>query len=244
MTTNQTDAERRDVAPRENVTDGLLLNAQQFSAWIRQGQIPPPDVDHALRCATYAAELGRALAPDLDLTDIDVTIVTVAALLHDVGYHRSARDHHRKTWDAVLRMRLDGLTWEEQRLAALAARFHGTDSPSIGHAGFEDLEFEEQRRCRRHVALVKLAVALDASHLGHVERVSIERRDGVPHVIAHANVESAVERDRLRDASHQYARITHRPLTSELRVTSTLATPDVRADTDAMPTAIESDEES
>lgn len=219
MTSNHSNAAHTDGAPHS-----VTLNQQQFAAWIRQGRIPPPDLDHALRCATYAADLGRALAPDLDLADIDVTIVTVAALLHDIGYHRSPRDHHRKTWDGVRRMRLDGLTWDEQRLAALAARFHGTDSPSIEHAGFQDLEFEEQRRCRRQVAIVKLAVALDASHMGHVTHVSIERRGSVPHVVAHASAESAIERDRLRDASHQYTRITHRPLTAEYRVDATTAT--------------------
>lgn len=111
------------------MTDGLLLNAQQGSLHGSDGA----DSRH-LTSITHCA--ARPMRPRswpcararLDLTDIDVTIVTVAALLlHDIGYHRSARDHHRKTWDDVLRMRLDGLTWEEQRLAAFG---HTSTAPT------------------------------------------------------------------------------------------------------------------
>ena len=52
-----------------------------------------------------AAVLFDALADRLQLDPHDRRLAIAAALLHDVGYVRGGRDHHRKSFDVMWRWR-------------------------------------------------------------------------------------------------------------------------------------------
>ncbi|HCG30573.1 MAG TPA: hypothetical protein DEU95_12820 [Chloroflexi bacterium] len=171
------------------------------SALLAQIRVEQPDEDHAQRCAAYASTLFDGLAGPMGLDPSDRDIAIVAAYLHDVGYTRGGRDHHRKSFDVIRELSLPLGRPDDRILAALAARYHGVTAPSIEHAGFQDLDFDDQRRVRRLVGIVRLAAALDASHLGLVESVTVDQTGGALTIVAHASEEPAIERDRLRTAA-------------------------------------------
>lgn len=163
--------------------------------------VDQPDEEHARRCAGFAATLFDGLAPALEMDLADRNLAILAAYLHDVGYSRGGRDHHRKSFDVVREMALPIERPEDQIVAACVTRYHGETLPSIEHAGFQDLDFEDQRRVRRLTGIVRLAASLDASHLGLVTAVDVAGRGEHPIVLAYASEEPAVERDRLRTAA-------------------------------------------
>ena len=163
--------------------------------------VEQPDKEHARRCAGFAAALFDGLGTALGLDPGDRDVAIVAAWLHDVGYIRGGRDHHRKSFDVIREVDLPLERPEDRIVAACVARYHGTTMPSIEHAGFQDLDFDDQRRVRRLTGIVRMAVALDASHLGFVTAVEVGGPAGNPNVVAYASEEPAVERDRLRSAA-------------------------------------------
>jgi exopolyphosphatase/pppGpp-phosphohydrolase len=181
--------------------------------------IEVPDREHAVRCAGFAGALFDGLHARLELEPGDRRLAVVAALLHDAGYLRGARDHHRKSYDIVSAANLPGFSRQEQVIAACAARYHGRTMPNIEHAGFGEMDTEEQRRTRRLSAIVRLAAAGDASHLGVVTSLSAQAERNGAVVTVSAGAEPSVDRDRLREAAGGFTALTYLPLRIEIVVT-------------------------
>ncbi|MDQ3547847.1 MAG: HD domain-containing protein [Chloroflexota bacterium] len=171
-----------------------------------------PDADHAVRCAGFAGALFDGIHVRLELAADDRRLAVVAALLHDAGYLRGPRDHHRKSYDMISTLILPGWSRQEQVIAACAARYHGRTLPNIEHAGFGEMDTSEQRRTRRLSAIVRLAVACDASHLGVITSVRGEGTGDEVELIVTANTEPSVDRDRLREAAGGFTALTYVPV--------------------------------
>jgi len=186
-----------------------------------QLEIEVPDREHALRCARFAGSLFDGLMARLELAPGDRRLAVVAALLHDAGYLRGPRDHHRKSYDIIDAAFLPGFTRQEQVIAACAARYHGRTMPNIEHAGFGEMDTEEQRRTRRLSAIVRLAAACDASHLGVITSVRAQTDEHGVVVSATASAEPSVDRDRLREAAGGFTALTYVPLRVEVNVATT-----------------------
>ncbi len=180
--------------------------------------IEVPDPDHAVRCAWFAGSLFDDLDDRLELASSDRKIAVVAALFHDSGYLRGARDHHRRSFDVLTTGVLQGFDRREQVITACAARYHGRTLPSIEHAGFGEMETEDQRRTRRLSAIVRLAVACDFSHLGVIRRVSARSSDDGVILSVTATEEPSVDRDRLREAAGGFTALTYVPLRVEISI--------------------------
>jgi exopolyphosphatase/guanosine-5'-triphosphate,3'-diphosphate pyrophosphatase len=168
---------------------------------IAHSGIALPDDEHARRCARFAAKLAEQLGSWLEVESSDYRLAAVAALFHDAGYMRGLHDHHRKSFDIIREASLPGFSPEDHLIVASAARYHGRATPNIEHAGFGEMDFADQRRVRRISAIVRLSVALDASHLGPVTDIDVDFTEHVPLIRAFADGDAPVERDRLREAA-------------------------------------------
>jgi exopolyphosphatase/guanosine-5'-triphosphate,3'-diphosphate pyrophosphatase len=180
--------------------------------------IAVPDAEHAIRCARFAGAIFDGAREQLDLKPSDRRLAVVASLFHDSGYLRGARDHHRKSFDIVLGASIPGFTSQEQTIAACAARYHGRTVPNIEHAGFGEMDTDEQRRTRRLSAIVRLASACDASHLGVITGVSARASGNELVVTATATEEPSVDRDRMREAAGGFQALAYLPVRIEIRV--------------------------
>jgi exopolyphosphatase/guanosine-5'-triphosphate,3'-diphosphate pyrophosphatase len=177
-----------------------------------------PDREHAIRCARFAGSIFDGAHERLQLETSDRRLAVVAALFHDAGYLRGARDHHRKSYDMVINASITGFTSQEQTIAACAARYHGRTLPNIEHAGFGEMDTEEQRRTRRLSAIVRLAAACDASHLGVITSVEARISGNELLVTATATEEPSVDRDRMREAAGGFQALAYLPVRIEIRV--------------------------
>ena len=182
--------------------------------------IDVPDREHAIRCAQFAGSMFDGARESLELQPSDRRLAVVAALFHDSGYLRGARDHHRKSYDIVLGASIPGFSRQEQTIAACAARYHGRTMPNIEHAGFGEMDTEEQRRTRRLSAIVRLAAACDSSHLGVITSVDARMFGNELLVTATATEEPSVDRDRMREAAGGFQALTYLPVRIEIRVES------------------------
>lgn len=171
-----------------------------------------PDVEHAIRCARFAATLFSCFHEHLGLDPGLWRVAVAASLFHDVGYLRSDRDHHRKSFDILRRLELPGISADEQMIVACAARYHGGVYPNIEHAGFGEMSAEDQRAVRRIAAITRVAAALDASHLGIIERITCGTDGEGAWLVLHASTEPAVERDRVWEAAGAFETLTRVPL--------------------------------
>jgi hypothetical protein len=90
--------------------------------------------------------------------------------------------------------------------------------PNIEHAGFGEMDTEDQRRTRRLSGIVRLAAACDASHLGIVSAVRAEVGGDGAVVTVTASGEPSVDRDRLREAAGGFTALTYLPLSIEIVV--------------------------
>jgi hypothetical protein len=76
----------------------------------------------------------------------------------------------------------------------------------------------DQRRVRRLSGVVRLAVALDASHLGVVQSVEVNSEGEHIVLTAHATDNVEVERDRLRENAAAFTHLTQLPLRADIVV--------------------------
>jgi exopolyphosphatase/guanosine-5'-triphosphate,3'-diphosphate pyrophosphatase len=181
-------------------------------------ELPLLDDDHAIRCATFAAELFDALAPTLQLEASDQRLAIAAALWHDVGYARDARDHGRKSYDMIAATPMPEFEASERQIIACVARYHRRLLPNIEHAGFGQMTANDQRRVRRLSAIVRIAVALDAGHLGVIVSVAATQTLPEVHLVAVAKADAEVERDRLLENGAAFRQLTQLPFTFEIVV--------------------------
>lgn len=179
-------------------------------------ELPLPDAEHARRCASFAAHLFDVLADRLELRPSDRLLTIAAALWHDVGYARAARDHMRKSFDMLVGCNFAEFDAEERVIIACAARYHRRLLPNIEHAGFGTLSSSNQRRVRRISAIVRLAVALDAGHLGAVTKIEVDPAVTPVVVRVFATGSAEVERDRLSENAAAFERLTYIPLRVEV----------------------------
>jgi exopolyphosphatase/guanosine-5'-triphosphate,3'-diphosphate pyrophosphatase len=135
----------------------------------RAATIPTPDPIHSRHVAFLSVQLFDQLraAPgfDLALEDAARDLLVSAALWHDVGHRRSPREHHRVSFDLIYAEELRGFSPEEKTMVAAIARYHRQGRPSFEHAGYRDLTRAQRAVVDRDAALLRLAEALDASHL-------------------------------------------------------------------------------
>lgn len=119
---------------------------------------------HGEHVQRIALSLYDQLADPLRLDPSSRDLLGAAALLHDVGYVVSFRQHHKHAYHLISHAQMDGFTSTEREIIALVARYHRRSPPRKKHAAWAGLPREERELVRRLSALLRLADALDRRH--------------------------------------------------------------------------------
>lgn len=123
---------------------------------------------HALHVARLAERLFDALADSCGLTRHQRTLLSAAALLHDVGYHIANESHQKHSLYLVRNSELTGFSEAERDVIANVARYHRGGTPKEKHPEFAALNRADRETVSRLAALLRVADALDISHDGRV----------------------------------------------------------------------------
>jgi exopolyphosphatase/guanosine-5'-triphosphate,3'-diphosphate pyrophosphatase len=142
------------------------------------------DVDHSMRAAGFALDLFDATSLLHGLGDDSRELLEAGALLANVGLSISHSEHHKHSYYVIRHSdRLSGFTDHEIELIAQIARYHRKSAPKPKHPEFARLWPEDQERVRILAGLLRVAIALDRSHKGRVERIVVSAKQDAEEVV-------------------------------------------------------------
>jgi exopolyphosphatase / guanosine-5'-triphosphate,3'-diphosphate pyrophosphatase len=135
---------------------------------------------HSYQVARLALQLFDAAAAvglhKLDASDRE--LLELGALLHDIGEHVSPDGRDRHSAYLIENGRLRGFDPDEIHILVCLGRFHLRGTPRSSYPPYGALAGSEQERAVALVAILRLACALDRSHLSVVDSVDGRRIDG------------------------------------------------------------------
>lgn len=152
----------RLIAPRPRdralARGGRVAAAASFARSLRFEQ------KHGEQVQRIALSIFDQLATPLKLDPSSRDLLAAAALLHDIGYVVSFRQHHKHAYQLITHAPLDGFTPTEREMIALIARYHRRSGPKKKHAAWAGLPRAQRDQVCRMAALLRIADALDRRH--------------------------------------------------------------------------------
>ncbi|MDZ4684049.1 MAG: HD domain-containing protein [Planctomycetaceae bacterium] len=136
------------------------------------------DEKHAAHVAKLCRILFQSLRDDHRLDPRYELLLSVAALLHEIGLYVSTGSYHKHTQYLINHSELFGLSRSDVQLVALAARYHRRSSPKPSHPLFAALDRDRRTAVAKMAALLRLADALDASRTQRLHELRLSREGG------------------------------------------------------------------
>jgi exopolyphosphatase/guanosine-5'-triphosphate,3'-diphosphate pyrophosphatase len=122
------------------------------------------DESHAREVARCSRVIFRALQNEHRLTPRHELVLTVAALLHEIGLFVSDRSHHKHSMYLIRNSDVFGLGERETEIAAVVARYHRKATPQATHPEFAAMDRETRIAVAKLAAILRVADALDRRH--------------------------------------------------------------------------------
>lgn len=116
---------------------------------------------HADHVKTLSVRLFDQLIPLHGMGDRERELLEAAALLHDVGYHISADQHHKHSEYIIRNSAMPGFTSTETEVIASIARYHRKSHPKKKHTAFAAMSQEEQHVVLVLASILRIAEGLD-----------------------------------------------------------------------------------
>lgn len=145
-----------------------------LSAAEHLGQKYGYDASHARSVLDNAVLLFDALQELHGLSVRHRLLLQVAALLHDIGFFVSSRQHHKHSYYLIRNSEIAGISPHEQELLALVARYHRRATPRPAHPEYMVLPPDQRVVVSKIAAILRVADALDRSHLERVRLAGCE----------------------------------------------------------------------
>ncbi|MGI9165667.1 MAG: HD domain-containing protein, partial [Pyrinomonadaceae bacterium] len=137
---------------------------------------------HSYQVARLAEKIFDSLAPSENLTRHQRTLLSAAALLHDVGYHIAHESHHKHALYLIRNSELTGFSETERAVIANIARYHRGSQPKERHPEYTALNAADRETVCRLGAIVRVADALDRSHDNRVSNLRCTRDGDTVHI--------------------------------------------------------------
>jgi exopolyphosphatase / guanosine-5'-triphosphate,3'-diphosphate pyrophosphatase len=125
--------------------------------------------NHALQVARLAEKMFDSLALVYNFRRHWRTLLSAAAILHDVGYHISHESHHKHSFYLIKNSEITGFSEAEKLLIANIARYHRGSVPKDKHADYTALADADRALVWQMGAILRVAEALDHSYENRVK---------------------------------------------------------------------------
>jgi exopolyphosphatase / guanosine-5'-triphosphate,3'-diphosphate pyrophosphatase len=175
--------------PGVGLKDGLLLEmapvaagpslprrVQVLASVERMGRKYAYDAEHAAITARLATQLFDQSLSLHHLTENERLLLEAAAMLHDIGHYINTIDHDQHGYYLLKHHALIGLTANEQEIVANLIYYHRKRSPTATDDNLKTLSQKDRIKITKLCALLRLADALDTSHLGRIRDIVLEQR--------------------------------------------------------------------
>lgn len=137
---------------------------------------------HAHQVAKFAEKIFDHLAREFELSRHHRTLLSAAALLHDIGYHIAHESHHKHSLYLIKHSELTGFSEAERDVIANVARYHRGALPRERHPDYSMLNQQDRETVWRLGAILRIADAFDRSHDGSVTDIRCEKEGGIMHI--------------------------------------------------------------
>jgi exopolyphosphatase/guanosine-5'-triphosphate,3'-diphosphate pyrophosphatase len=165
--------------PRQDVEDYRLRGVQAVGR--RFGY----EEAHAQQVTRLAERIFDYLSRSNLPTNLDRhrrTMLSAAALLHDVGYHIAHDAHHKHSLYLIKHSELTGFSEAEREVIANVARYHRGSEPKDRHENFAALDEVDRETVNSLSAILRIADALDRRHDSRVTDLRCVRNGRVVHI--------------------------------------------------------------
>ena len=126
---------------------------------------------HSHHIARLAEQIFDAFAPSHGLNRHQRTMLSAAAILHDVGYHIAHESHHKHSLYLIRNSELTGFSEAERNVIANVSRYHRGATPKERHPDFAILGPEDRKTVWQLGSILRVAESLDRSHDGRIHEV-------------------------------------------------------------------------
>ncbi len=130
---------------------------------------------HALQVADLAEKMFDQIAPLYNLKRHLRTILSAAALLHDIGYHISHESHHKHSLYLIKHSEITGFSENEKLIIANMARYQRGSMPKESHSDFVKLPEKDRQTVIELGALLRIAEGLDHGYENRIKDVKFKR---------------------------------------------------------------------
>jgi len=135
------------------------------------------DENHAELVSDLSTQIFDQLEAEHGMGKRERLFLQVAGLLHDIGYFMSASGHHKHGQYILMNSELFGLSRNDIKIVANLIRYHRNSKPNSTHLEFTTLARDERLMVLKLSGILRVADALDRSHIQHVRTLSLEIRD-------------------------------------------------------------------
>jgi exopolyphosphatase/guanosine-5'-triphosphate,3'-diphosphate pyrophosphatase len=167
---------------------------------------------HAEHVAELSAQLFRALQTEHSLDQRYELLLRIAALLHEIGNYISDRSHHKHSMYLILNSDLFGLRRKDIALIALTARYHRRATPQSYHEEYQTLDRDSRIAVAKLAAILRVADALERSHLTERRAVSFGREKNQFVITVHDAQDLTLERLALKEKGGMFAEVFGMPV--------------------------------
>lgn len=152
------------------------------------------DPSHGEHVGNLCNHFFAALSGLHQLTAHDSLLLQVSAILHEVGTYISPRAHHKHSEYIILNSEVFGLDRLDVTIVSLVARYHRHSGPKLDHASYATLSTDDRIRVCKLAALLRVADALERTHVQRVEDLEIRIESGILRIRLPGLADAAVER--------------------------------------------------
>ncbi len=149
----------------------------RYSRLIETGKKYNFEENHALQVTMIAEKIFKHLAKELKLDLKLWLLLEAASLLHDTGQYISYSRHHKHSYYLIMNTDLASYNDKEREIIANVARYHRRAIPKNSHENFANLSSEDKDIIVKLAAILRIADALDRSHLSVIKDVNINIKD-------------------------------------------------------------------
>lgn len=173
-----------------NLRDGLLKEIADGGVWsedfrrqivrssLELGRKYQFDEEHAVQVARLSQQLFHELRAEHGFDARYELLLYVSAILHEIGGFVSSGSLHKHSQYLIMNSDIFGLSGADVLLVALVARYHRRSSPKPTHPFYNTLDRDGRVAVAKMAAILRLAIALDASENNRVRTIECHRRGG------------------------------------------------------------------
>lgn len=174
------------------MSDTTLTTREEFLALMHEMENRPLHVQHVSR---LALQLFDGLATLHGLGERERLMLEAAGHLHDIGHQFDylGSGHHKESARLIRERAWKSFGQLEVEIIAQVARYHRKSMPELEHPEFRALSNWDRRTVQHLSALLRLADALDRSHVQLVQSVRAEIRPN--QIVLHLDAAEPVSRE-------------------------------------------------